>query len=67
MPPTPVLFLLPVVLAAVILFVASDGASAWHIATTKAGAAISCTCATAWFRREVVQQPTLQCTVDMSA
>ena len=67
MPPTPVVFFPPAVLAALILLVAAGAASACHTAMTKAGAAIGCICATARFRRKVVQQTSLQFTSNLSA
>ena len=69
-PPTPVLFFLPVVLAAVILLVTAGTASAWQTVMTKASAGISagisCICEAARFRRKVVQQTSLQCTFNLS-
>lgn len=62
MPPTPVLFFLPAVFAAVILLVAGEGAAAGQIAVSKAAADISSCLVSimlACLRREVVEETTL--------
>ena len=62
MPPTPILFFLPVVLTAVTLLAAAEAAHPGRVAISKAGADVSSFLVAvelAWLRREVVEKTTL--------